>query len=129
MPGSRRYLFLFRFPGVEPVPFGAANARPLDLRERDVDGDARHGLAVESDGHQLGLETVPGVIEQWDVLHADVPRGWVDDDAGAVGEVLTRDVFDVAFESVGVRDPRFGVRPERKGKFSSLQRSLVSLHL
>src|SRR4029453_11480498 len=85
-----------------PVALGTADADPLHLRELDVDRDAGHRLAIEPDGDELGLDAVLLRVEVRHLLDADVPRRRMHEQAGAVRDVLARDVLDVTLERVGV---------------------------
>ena len=130
MPLARRHLGALRLPRVEAVAFGAAHARPLHLRQLDVDLHVRHRQAVEADRDELGLETVALLAEERQLLDADVPRRRMNEQAGPAGDVLPRHVLDVAFQRVGIRHAGLGVGLERQRQLARRgQRRLVRLHL
>ena len=125
-PGSRGNFLPLRVPRVEPVAFRAANARPLDLRQRHRDRHAWRHLAVRRDRDDLGLEAGLLIDEVRRFADADIPRGRMHGDAGAVRDVLTGDVLDVTFERVGVRDAcvRLGLELKRRARRSAPASSL-----
>ena len=100
VPRPGRHFLAFGVPRVEPVAFGAPDARPLDLRERDVDLHAGNRRTIEADGDEFSLEPVLLLDEVRRPANADVPRRGVHDDARAVRDVLARNVLDVPFEGV-----------------------------
>ena len=116
VPLARRHFLALGLPRVEAVPFGPAHALPLNLSQADVDRHTRNRGAVEADGHELGLDAVLLIVEKAEAAHADIPRRGMHDEAFTVGDVLPRDVFDVPFERVGVRNAgcRLGLECQRQ---------------
>src|SRR5690606_30429837 len=87
-------------------------AGPLHLRQRHIDRHAADGRAVEPDRDDLGLKTGLLLQKVRRTTDTNVERRWMDDDGGAVRDVLARGVLDVTFERVDVGHARITLRLE-----------------
>ena len=103
-------------PRVEAVAFGAPDAVVLDFDERQVHVHAADGASVEADRDDRRADAVFLFDEPRRPPQSDVPRRRMDDESRAAGDVLARDVFDVALERVAVRHAvaRLGLEIERQ---------------
>ena len=113
-PGPGGHFLALGVPGVEAVALGASHARVLHLRERHIDRHAGGGRAIEPHRHDLGREAVLLFEEVRRAPHTHVPRRRMHGEAGAVGDVLTRHIFHVAFERVDVGNAGLALGVERE---------------
>ena len=120
-PRSGGHFLSLRVPGVKAVAFGAADARPLNLRQGDRHRHSGHDLTVRRDGHDLRVQSRLLLKKVRRAAKADVPGRRVHQQAGAVGDVLPRDVLDVSLEGVHVRHACVGLRRQHKGKLARLR--------
>ncbi len=126
-PRSGGHFLSLRVPGVKAVAFGAADARPLNLRQGDRHRHSGHDLTVRRDGHDLRVQSRLLLKKVRRAAKADVPGRRVHQQAGAVGDVLPRDVLDVSLEGVHVRHACVSLWRQREGKLARLREcSLVA---
>ena len=109
LPGSGWNQFLLGVPGVEPAALRSTDARPLDLRQGHRHWNTRHRCSVERRGDDLRFQSGLLLEEVGRSADADVPRRGVDDDAGAVRDVLAGHIFDVPFETVDAGNTRLAL--------------------
>ena len=94
---------LLGVPGVEAAALGAARADPLHVLHGDGDVGVRHVGALGRERHERGVHP-RRLIDEVGQLDADVDRGRVHADRGAVGDPLPRHVGDLALDLVVVAD-------------------------
>ena len=120
-------------PGVEPVAFGAAHAVPLHLHQRDVHLHAGDRRAVWCDRHHRRAQPILLIHEHRRPLQPDVPGRRMHDEGRVAGDVLARDILDVAFERVpighAVAGPRVEIERELPARIERgrLRRDLTGL--
>ena len=102
---------LLGVPRVEAAALGAARADPLHVLHGDGDVGVRNVGALRRERDERGAH--PGrLIDEVGQLDADVDRGRVHADRGAVGDPLPRHVGDLALDLVVVADAVAALRLE-----------------
>ena len=103
-------------PAVEAAAFRTPHAVPLHFDQGQIDLDAGDRSPVRSRRHDGRADPVALIDEQRRPFQPDVPGRGMHDEAGAAGDVLAGQIFDVALDCVFVRQAvaRLGVEIQRQ---------------